>query len=107
MTAVFQNLFANSLKHRRQDRALEIRVDAERIDNSWEVTVTDNGVGFAPEFAATAFNPLARGVKMAGDGAGIGLATCRTILHSHGGEIRVDPTYRDGARIDITLPART
>lgn len=110
MTAVFQNLIANSLKHRRKDRPLEIRIDVERVDDPapgrWEITVTDNGVGFAPEFAAVAFNPLARGVKLAGEGAGIGLATCRTILTTHGGEIRVDPTFRDGARIEITLPAK-
>jgi signal transduction histidine kinase len=45
-------------------------------------------------------------VARAGQGAGIGLATCRTIVQSHGGEIRVDPTFRDGARIEFTLPTR-
>lgn len=106
MTAVFQNLIANSLKHRRKDRPLEVRIDAERDGDIWELSVTDNGVGFDPEFAAVAFNPLARGVKLAGDGSGIGLATCRTILQSHGGEIRVDSAYKTGARIEISLPAK-
>jgi signal transduction histidine kinase len=105
MAAVFQNLIANSLKNRRKDRQLTIRIDAERNGAVWEVSVEDNGVGFDPDFASVAFNPLARGVARAGEGAGIGLATCRTIIQSHGGEIRVDPTFRDGARIEFTLPA--
>ncbi len=103
-TAVFQNLIANSLKNRQIDRQLLIRIDAERSGDVWEISVEDNGVGFSPEFAGVAFNPLARGVARAG-GASIGLATCRTIVQSHGGEIRVDPTHRDGARIEFTLPA--
>jgi signal transduction histidine kinase len=106
MTAVFQNLIANSLKSRRKDRQLTILIDAELEDATWEVSIEDNGVGFDPDFAGVAFNPLARGVARAGQGAGIGLATCRTIVQSHGGEIRVDPTFRDGARIEFTLPTR-
>ena len=106
MTVVFQNLIANSLNSRRKDRQLTIRIDAERDEAVWEVSVEDNGVGFDPEFSGVAFNPLARGVTRAGSGAGIGLATCRTIVQSHGGEIRVDPTFRDGARVEFTLPAK-
>ncbi|MBI1360594.1 MAG: hypothetical protein GC155_09990 [Alphaproteobacteria bacterium] len=105
MTALFQNLIGNSLKNRRIDRPLQIRIDAARNADIWEVSVEDNGVGFSPDFAGIAFNPLARGVISAG-GAGIGLATCRTIIQGHGGEIRVDPTYRDGARIEFTLPVK-
>lgn len=106
MSVVFQNLISNSLKNRRADRPLEIRVDAELTDDRWLVSVEDNGMGFDPDFAVVAFNPLARGARLAGDGSGIGLATCRTIVMSHGGEIRVDPAFRGGARIEITLPAK-
>lgn len=105
MVSVFQNLIANSLKSRRKDRALAIRIEAERNGAVWEISVEDNGVGFAPEFAGVAFNPLARGVARAG-GGGVGLATCRALIQAHGGEIRVDPTFRDGARIEFTLPDR-
>jgi signal transduction histidine kinase len=107
MTVVFQNLIANSLMNRRKDRPLSIRIDAELDGVVWEVSLEDNGVGFDPDFASVAFNPLARGVTRAGEGAGIGLATCRTIVQSHGGEIRVDPTFRDGARVEFTLPVKS
>jgi light-regulated signal transduction histidine kinase (bacteriophytochrome) len=104
MTTVFTNLIANAVKNRRKDKPLAIRIDAVREADHWKVGVEDNGVGFDPDFAAVAFNPLARGVHTAAEGSGIGLATCRNILQGHGGEIRVDPTYRRGARIEFTLP---
>jgi signal transduction histidine kinase len=104
MTTVFQNLIANSIKNRRKDKPLSVRIDAVREERAWKVSVADNGVGFDPDFAAVAFNPLARGVHTAGEGGGIGLATCRNIVQSHGGEIRVDPAWRNGARIEFTLP---
>jgi signal transduction histidine kinase len=105
MTTVFQNLIANSIKNRRKDRPLQIRIDAMREGDVWEISVEDNGAGFDPDIAVVAFNPLARGVHTAGEGTGIGLATCRNIVQGHGGEIRVDPAFRGGARIEFTLPA--
>ena len=107
LTTVFQNLIANAITSRRRDRQLEIRINCARDGEDWRITVEDNGVGFDPDLAAVAFNPLARGIHVAGDGegAGIGLATCRNIIQSHGGRIFVDPSYRQGARIVFTLPA--
>ena len=105
ITTVLHNLIANAIKNRRKDRKPAIRIDAVREGDAWKVSVEDNGVGFDPDFAAVAFNPLARGVHTAGEGGGIGLATCRNIVQSHGGEIRVDPSWRNGARIEFTLPA--
>jgi signal transduction histidine kinase len=105
ITTVFQNLIANSIKNRRKDRPPVIHIDAVREGPMWKVSVEDNGVGFDPDFAVVAFNPLARGVHTAGEGTGIGLSTCRNIVQSHGGEIRIDPGYRQGARIEFTLPA--
>ncbi len=104
MTNVFQNLIANAIKNRRKDRSLEIRITSQREGEGWKISVEDNGVGFDADFAAVAFNPLARGVKTAGEGAGIGLATCRSIIQAHGGTIEVDASYRGGARILFTLP---
>lgn len=104
MTTVFHNLITNAIKNRRRDRPLTIRIDAVRDEAGVRVSIEDNGVGFDPDFATVAFNPLARGVHTAGDGTGIGLATCRTIIQSHGGEIRVDPNWRNGARVEFTVP---
>lgn len=104
MTTVFQNLIANAIKNRRRDKPLAIRIDGVREETGIRISVEDNGVGFDPDFAIVAFNPLARGIHTAGEGTGIGLATRRTIIQSHGGEIRVDPNWRNGARVEFTVP---
>ncbi len=104
MTTVFQNLISNAIKSRRRDRPLEVRINCVHEEGFWRITIEDNGAGFDPDFAAVAFNPLARGVHVAGEGAGIGLATCRNIIQSHGGEIQIDAAFRGGARIVFKLP---
>jgi signal transduction histidine kinase len=104
MTTVFQNLISNAIKSRRRDRQLEVTINCVKADGLWRITVEDNGAGFDADLAVVAFNPLARGVHVAGDGTGIGLATCRNIVQSHGGEIQIDATFCGGARIVFTLP---
>ncbi|MDP3494136.1 MAG: ATP-binding protein [Hyphomonadaceae bacterium] len=104
MTTVFHNLITNAIKNRRRDRPLAVRIDGVRDETGVRISIEDNGVGFDPDFAVVAFNPLARGVHTAGEGTGIGLATCRTIIQSHGGQIRIDPNWRNGARVEFTLP---
>ena len=104
MTTVLQNLIANSIASRRRDRPLQIRIDGVGEEGRWLISVEDNGAGFDPAFAAVAFNPLARGARSGGEARGIGLATCRTIVQAHGGEIRIDAGMTRGARIEFTLP---
>lgn len=103
VTAVFQNLFTNAINNRRRDRPLAIRIDCVVDGDFWRLAVEDNGSGFDAAFAPVAFNPLARG-QTNGEGAGIGLAACRTIIQSHGGQIRIDLDFKGGARIEFTLP---
>ena len=105
LTTVFQNLITNAIASRRRDRPLEVKINCVNEGRDWRIMVEDNGAGFDPDFATVAFNPLARGVHVAGEGAGIGLATCRNIIQSHGGKIWIDPAYRQGARLVFTLPA--
>ena len=106
ITTVFSNLILNAIQSRRRDRPLVITIDAVREDAGWRISVEDNGQGFEPDFAVVAFNPLARGVPASGEGAGIGLSTCRTIVQAHGGEIHIDASFRNGARIVFTIPDR-
>lgn len=104
MTTVLQNLIANAVANRRRDRPLQIRINSVAEESRWLISIEDNGAGFDPAFAAVAFNPLARGASSVGETKGIGLATCRTIVQAHGGEIRIDAGMTRGARIEMTLP---
>ncbi len=105
MESVFRNLLLNSLAHGRQEGTnLEVRIGVERSGDQWRITYEDNGAGFDPDFIPKAFDYLSRGAPGEGDGSGIGLAACRTILSRHGGSIAIDPEFRDGARLVMLLP---
>ena len=64
--------------------------------------VADDGPGIAPGKSQQIFQ---RGVRAdSSPGQGIGLAVVTEIVHSYGGEIRVDDSPLGGARFHITLP---
>ena len=104
---VLQNLIGNAIKFRRPSAKAVITIAARnRADDKIEVAVTDNGIGIEPQFADKVFEMFCRlHNDDEFDGAGIGLAICRKIVDDHDGEIWVDKSYADGARIVFTLPA--
>lgn len=104
MGMLWQNLIGNAVKFRRPQEAPKIHVSAEQDGGLWKFTVTDNGIGIAPEYAEKVFVIFQRlHTKDAYHGSGIGLAMCRKIVEFHGGTIFVDPEYTGGTRITFTL----
>ncbi|MEU8378591.1 ATP-binding protein [Streptosporangium sp. NPDC048865] len=103
---LWQNLIGNSLKFRDPGRTPRIEIASERADGEVRMTVTDNGIGISPNFADKIFVIFQRlHQRDAYEGTGIGLALCRKIVEQHGGTIRLDTEYAEGARFIITLPA--
>ena len=104
MGMLWQNLIGNAVKFHRPGQAPHIHVTAAQEGPLWRFTVTDDGIGIAPEYAEKVFVIFQRlHTKDAYNGSGIGLAMCKKIVEFHGGTIFVDPDYRDGARIIFTL----
>ncbi|MFI7053035.1 sensor histidine kinase [Streptosporangium canum] len=101
----WQNLIGNSLKFRDADRRPHIRIEAEEQDGQWRMTLTDNGIGIAPNFAEKIFIIFQRlHHRDAYGGTGIGLALCRKIVEQHQGKIWLDTDHTGGARFVVTLP---
>ncbi|MGP1274499.1 MAG: sensor histidine kinase [Caulobacterales bacterium] len=106
LTQLFQNLVSNAIKYR-SSRPPIVSISArERGDSMVEIMVTDNGIGIDPAHKESIFLMMKRLHEAARyPGMGVGLAFCREIVESHGGEIWLDETYLDGARFCLTLPA--
>ncbi|MCL6667947.1 sensor histidine kinase [Streptomyces panaciradicis] len=108
MGMLWQNLLSNAIKFRSPDRPPRIHISAAFDDGHWEFAVTDNGIGIAPEFQEKIFVLFQRlHTKDAYPGTGIGLAMCKKVVEFHGGTIKIDPEYRQGTRVVVTLPAMT
>ena len=82
------------------------RVDAQI---GWDgqtlvLTVTDNGIGIAPEYQQRVFEPLNRGAQQGREGAGLGLSIVRQLVDAMGGKLELQSAVGVGTRIEIRLP---
>jgi PAS domain S-box-containing protein len=102
---VFQNLIGNAVKYHRQDCPPVVHTMARREEGHWLFSVTDNGIGIAPEYTERIFGLFKR--LHNGDeypGTGIGLALCQRIVERHHGRIWVESEPGKGSVFYFTLP---
>ncbi|HHT9161867.1 MAG TPA: ATP-binding protein [Candidatus Brocadiia bacterium] len=100
---VISNLIDNAIKYTEKG---EVVISARKIDSAVEVAVSDTGIGIGlpkgqfPRLFERFFQERARV-----DGAGVGLAICKTIIEAHGGKIWAESDGRGkGATFKFTLP---
>jgi two-component system sensor kinase FixL len=86
---VLLNLLRNAIEAMQTSDRRELAVStAPAADGLVAVKVADSGSGIAPEIAERLFQPF---VSTKGQGMGIGLSLCRSIVEAHGGLITVEP----------------
>ena len=100
---VFQNLISNALKYRKANVVPEIRISAERSENSWIIAVSDNGIGFEQQYSDLIFRLFKRLHKDEYPGTGVGLAICQRIVERFGGQLSASGTPQEGATFYISL----
>lgn len=85
---VFQNLILNALKYRKPDVAPVIKIGARESKDSWEFSVSDNGIGIDKDQLERVFTLFQRlHSREIYSGSGIGLAICKKIVENHGGRV--------------------
>ncbi|HXE14502.1 MAG TPA: ATP-binding protein [Bryobacteraceae bacterium] len=100
---LFQNLIGNAIKYRGEEPP-RVLVVADEIDDSWRFSVTDNGMGIAPEYHAQIFGVFKRLHGQAIPGTGMGLAICQRVVERYQGRIWVESQPGEGAKFYFTIP---
>jgi two-component system sensor kinase FixL len=98
---VLINLFKNALEA--MPKGGEITITSRVKGDKVEISVTDTGVGLAPEVAGNIFQPY---FTTKAKGTGLGLAICQNIIQEHGGCIFADSAPGQGATFTIQLPLK-
>lgn len=104
ITQVLNNLLSNALKFTPAKGEILVAI---RADGPIEVSVTDAGVGIAPQDILRIFNKFEQvstshpnGVN----GTGLGLPLAKEIVEKHGGKIQVKSEIGKGSTFSFTLP---
>lgn len=101
------NLLSNAIKYRSPARNLAVSVDARLVDDHWQISITDNGIGIEERFHDKVFKPFQR-LHQHEDivGTGLGLRICQEIVECHEGQIHIAASSDAGTTFVISLPAR-
>jgi signal transduction histidine kinase/DNA-binding response OmpR family regulator len=104
---VVLNLLSNAVKFTPDGGHVEVCASIRRP--YLVVTVTDTGVGVAPEDRERIFETFQQGTRISGqiEGTGLGLALSKRIVELHGGEIWVESEVGKGSTFGFTVPARS
>ena len=105
MHHLFLNLTGNSLKYHREGVPPVVHVYSQMSENSLQIFIEDNGIGFEEQYSKKIFQPFERlHGKNHYSGTGIGLTICQKIIDHHNGKIRVTSKLNEGSKFIITFP---
>jgi two-component system, OmpR family, heavy metal sensor histidine kinase CusS len=97
------NLVDNALRFTPENGSIQIALSEHAKD--FEVAVSDNGSGIAPEHLPRVFDRFYRAESSRGsDGAGLGLALVKSIVDLHGGTARIQSEMGRGTIVSLTFP---
>jgi GAF domain-containing protein len=102
---ILLNLLSNAVKFTPEGG--RIGISARQVDGAVEISVSDTGIGIAPEDQAKIFEEFR---QVGGDyahkreGTGLGLTLAKKFVELHGGRIWVESEVGKGSKFRFTLP---
>lgn len=103
---VISNLLTNAIRFTPEKGQVDVAIESS--GNSIQLSVSDNGRGFSPEFQRRIFDRFEQEEKhrsQAQGGIGLGLPIVRRLVELHRGTVKAESEGRGkGAKFTITLP---
>ena len=104
---VFVQLIANAVKFTPSGGSVRVSACVMN-DNELHLSVTDSGIGIAPEQLPSIFDAFHQGTRLPEDhvrvGTGLGLSLAKSIVEMHGGRIWATSVPDHGSTFTVALP---
>ena len=100
---ITDNLLSNAVKYTKSG-SVTLSV---KHDDMLEISVSDTGIGIAPEYVDEIFSPYERGaeeVYKETSGSGLGLAIVKELAEAMGGTITCESTLGKGSTFTVRIP---
>lgn len=101
---VLEHLLRNAVTFVAPGTRPRVEVSCAHEDGAWRISVTDNGIGIAPEHRDEVFGLFQRPNGDAYEGAGVGLWLCKRIVERRGGRIEFESQPERGTTFHVVLP---
>ncbi len=104
LTNVIYNLLDNALKYSRENAIIYVRL--KEVGHELKLSVTDNGIGIAPEYKKKIFEKFFRvpsGDVHNSKGYGLGLSYVDSVIKAHHGKLEVESEIGKGSTFTFVL----
>lgn len=101
MHQVFQNIIGNAVVHIEREIGL-VEVLFEDLDDQWQFTISDNGVGIPEEYHKKIFD-IFQSIGNNERSTGIGLSIVKKIVDRYSGTVWVDSIVGEGTQFHFTI----
>ncbi|HLQ33376.1 MAG TPA: ATP-binding protein [Chloroflexota bacterium] len=99
------NLLSNAIKFTPDGGS--VRITTRQIEGGVEITVSDTGIGIAPEDQEKVFDEFQQvgaSARQEREGTGLGLALVKQLVELHGGRVWLESEVGQGSTFTFTLP---
>jgi len=105
---VIVNLLSNAIKYTPEGGRITIAADTDNLTRSLHFSVSDTGLGIAPDQTGKVFDKFFRieNYRHVAKGTGLGLNLCQHIIETlHSGQIGLESTLGMGSKFWFSIPA--
>ncbi|MFH0324257.1 sensor histidine kinase [Clostridium perfringens] len=107
ITQALVNILSNAIRY--SNEVSTIFIEERLKDNKVIISIEDQGIGISEEDLKYVFERFYRADKSrtrATGGTGIGLTIVKSIVSSHGGEVKLESKLGEGSKFTIILPKK-